>query len=773
MRASLRSVLPMLGLLAACSTNPPATGALRVEVELDASLQSRCLKVTATDGVVTRETDAIPLAGQRSPLVIAVLPQGMLASVTVQAIGYADAACTQLTVPAEQSDATEGLFAVPFGVVTLTLAPVRPDGGVDAGADAGVDAGVDGGTDAGLDGGVDNDNDGWPADEDCDDTRPEVNPGMVELCGDGLDNDCNGFIDCQDRPHCDGMPCLDGTCGGGTCRQPVETMCNDGVDNDDNGLTDCEDPSCVGLLCDDGTACTSGERCAPNDGGCQPGITEVCDAPQLCRVNPGVCNPADGTCSYTPLNTGTCDDSNACTTMDRCSNGVCTGDPVACPTRTCFAAGQCQNALDGGCTYTPLDAGSTCNDGDNCTTGDTCDGNGGCTGAFDGCHPTPCQSWGGTCTSNGACIFGDVIGPECDAGVGVPGTCIAGGVCQPVPANALFPFTPSNFAEAQLPDAGAVFTIGTSITLDTDTVTTTPGMTLPPSTVIDGGQPVLLFRIDTLTVNNNVVVTVEGSRPVIFAVTGNATISNGGALIVRAGAGHPTCGNGGNGTASGGCESGGGGGGFGSPGARGGACGGQSGDAGVANGGETLVPLRGGCRGGNVTPTNTPGGAGGGAVQLTVAGTLTVNGRIGAPGRGGAGAPSGDNGGGGAGSGGGVLLEADVLQLQGNARITANGGGGGEGSRGQSGNPGQDGRTMDEAVAAGGINGSASGGNGGAGAVRMTGAVSGSAGTSGAGAGGGGGGVGRIRFNVKTTCTRAGSAVVSPALSNGGAATCM
>ncbi|MFP4598401.1 MAG: MopE-related protein, partial [Persicimonas sp.] len=31
--------------------------------------------------------------------------------------------------------------------------------------------------------------------EDCDDTNPDVNPGLDELCGDGVDNDCDGDID--------------------------------------------------------------------------------------------------------------------------------------------------------------------------------------------------------------------------------------------------------------------------------------------------------------------------------------------------------------------------------------------------------------------------------------------------------------------------------------------------------------------------------------------------------------------------------------------------
>jgi hypothetical protein len=38
---------------------------------------------------------------------------------------------------------------------------------------------------------VDQDGDGYPVDEDCDDTNPEVNPGADEIPGNGIDDDCN------------------------------------------------------------------------------------------------------------------------------------------------------------------------------------------------------------------------------------------------------------------------------------------------------------------------------------------------------------------------------------------------------------------------------------------------------------------------------------------------------------------------------------------------------------------------------------------------------
>ena len=42
--------------------------------------------------------------------------------------------------------------------------------------------------------------------DDCNDTDPLINPGALEICTDGVDNDCNGLID-NDDPFCSGGEC--------------------------------------------------------------------------------------------------------------------------------------------------------------------------------------------------------------------------------------------------------------------------------------------------------------------------------------------------------------------------------------------------------------------------------------------------------------------------------------------------------------------------------------------------------------------------------------
>jgi len=130
---------------------------------------------------------------------------------------------------------------------------------------------------------TDNDQDGYSIEGggcgpvDCDDTRPDVNPGATEVCDNGLDDDCDGYTDgddpdCQPGPSCtdyykdedddtygltSDTQCLlepDGdytATRGGDCDDtspdvnPAATeICDDGIDNDCDGYVDDNDSDC-------------------------------------------------------------------------------------------------------------------------------------------------------------------------------------------------------------------------------------------------------------------------------------------------------------------------------------------------------------------------------------------------------------------------------------------------------------------------------------------------------------------------------------------------
>ena len=107
--------------------------------------------------------------------------------------------------------------------------------------------------------------------------------GTIEICGNGLDDDCNGLADCFDRA-CQSDP---------ACINRKKEVCDNGKDDDGNGLVDCKDPACFGdkacvvpgrEICnnnldddDDGLIDCKDPDCA-NDPACviRPG-NEICD----------------------------------------------------------------------------------------------------------------------------------------------------------------------------------------------------------------------------------------------------------------------------------------------------------------------------------------------------------------------------------------------------------------------------------------------------------------------------------------------------------------
>jgi len=83
--------------------------------------------------------------------------------------------------------------------------------------------------------------------------------GAEAVCNDDVDNDCDGGVDCADA-SCDTRACATGgrvgVCSGGTCIMPAcvpsattETACMGGVDEDCDGTVDCGDADCADASC--------------------------------------------------------------------------------------------------------------------------------------------------------------------------------------------------------------------------------------------------------------------------------------------------------------------------------------------------------------------------------------------------------------------------------------------------------------------------------------------------------------------------------------------
>ncbi|MEW5853230.1 MAG: hypothetical protein AB2A00_30900, partial [Myxococcota bacterium] len=274
--------------------------------------------------------------------------------------------------------------------------------------------------------------------------------------------DADGGVFC---PTCsDNSTCTEGDhCSNGIC---VGNDVSDTCPDDNNPCTSrfCDPFTGCGQVyntapCDDGLDCTINDRCAM---GTCAGTSRSCDDSNPCTTGTciedpwpdGGC-PGDGGCPAFECaqvyNTAICNDGNACTLNDSCSEGACTGTPRVCNDNnpctadTCHPLGGCQYPAyattpatdDAGTRYCAADAdggvfcptcsdNSTCTEGDHCSNGicvgndvsDTCpDDDNPCTSRF--CDPfagcgqvynaAPCDD-GDACSVNDRCSGGGCSG---------------------------------------------------------------------------------------------------------------------------------------------------------------------------------------------------------------------------------------------------------------------------------------------------------------------------------------------------------------------------
>jgi hypothetical protein len=126
-----------------------------------------------------------------------------------------------------------------------------------------------------------------------------------ESCANGIDDDCDALIDCQD-PDCMTDAACRPVMPACTPQFPffVELICNDSVDNDCDGRVDCDDPDCrrpgscgcgnTETRCQDAADddCDGSVDCADLDcQRCTPGTHRFCDDPTYCHWGDQECGP--------------------------------------------------------------------------------------------------------------------------------------------------------------------------------------------------------------------------------------------------------------------------------------------------------------------------------------------------------------------------------------------------------------------------------------------------------------------------------------------------
>ncbi|RKG65302.1 hypothetical protein D7W79_38075, partial [Corallococcus exercitus] len=461
-------------LLAACGEKAPDEGAIRVSVTYG-SFKPACVRVEAKDAQGHQEATDIPATRFKNPqkpeVLVAVRRKADWdAAMSVTVSSYAETAGDRCAGEAVETFASPSLTVVPkeYTPFDVTLKAVDGDGD---GSPTGVE---------------------WAGVSDCDDTRNDVRPGAVEKCDTAIDFDCDGKKACADS-------------------------------------------KCTEKTCTDGDLCTTGKRCigvgpAAQCGGGEPKCKQTggqCESAVRCEASTGAC------IDETVVVGTACEPGDKCVTNGRCTaDKQCVGDAKACNTPV---DAQCQestgtcNSTNGQCEYPSKSVTTSCVDGNACNDPGFCNGSGVCTGTPTPCPAKECNTVAG-CTRNNSCIYaGDPaqLNNACsEDGSGTPRVCKADGTCV------AFPYSPANFDPTTIPGGqiGELRTTG-AVVFDTDAQTWTPSNLGPDTGAFTirslpqaGGPEILLIPVRTLALGGEL--RIVGSRAVILAVYGDATLSH-------------------------------------------------------------------------------------------------------------------------------------------------------------------------------------------------------------------------------------------------------
>ncbi len=227
-------------------------------------------------------------------------------------------------------------------------------------------------------------------------------PCMVGMCDTTTDQ-------CVEVPGANGSPCVDndactltGTCNNGTCVP--------------GGMIDCSflNGPCAQGFCDPQVGCK---------------VMPLAEGSACPLGNPNPCATGQctmGMCTPMPVNNGMpCDDGLFCTINDSCQAGQCTGSPNPCTPQGADVCqvGSCNEAANT-CTSVPGNNGAACNDNNACTMGETCS-NGACNGGVPANQGGACDD-GNTCTTNDACNNGACAGVAITQCISNDGCCPSG-----------------------------------------------------------------------------------------------------------------------------------------------------------------------------------------------------------------------------------------------------------------------------------------------------------------------------------------------------------